>query len=61
MSDLSIFGLEFENNILIFEISPLEFAYLQNFVKKNKLSKFETKKALFGYFWAIILKNCCYI
>ena len=35
MRDLSIFGLEFENNIAIFEISTLEFLKLQNFVKKE--------------------------
>ena len=36
MSHLCIFGLESENNITIFEISTLEFVYLQNFVKKQK-------------------------
>ena len=30
--DLGSFGLEFENNIVIFEISALELVYLQNFV-----------------------------
>ena len=33
MPYLSIFGLEFENNTVIFEISTLEFGKLQNFVK----------------------------
>ena len=33
---MSIFGLEFENDIVIFEISTLEFVYLKNFVKKQK-------------------------
>ena len=33
---LGIFGLEFEKNIVIFEISTLEFVALQNFVKKQK-------------------------
>ena len=32
---LSISGLQCENNIVIFEISTLEFVYLQNFEEKN--------------------------
>ena len=36
MPDLAIFGLEFENNILIFEMSTLKSAYLQHFTKKQK-------------------------
>ena len=36
MPDLGVFGLEFENNIALFEISTLEFVYLQNFTKKHK-------------------------
>ena len=36
MADLAIFGLEFENNIVIFEISTLEFVYLQNLALKQK-------------------------
>ena len=31
---LNILGLEFENNIVIFKVSALEFVQLQNFVKK---------------------------
>ena len=34
MRDSGIFGLEFENNITMFEISTLEFVWLQNFMKK---------------------------
>ena len=34
MPDLGVFGLEIENNIVIFEISTLEFFYLLIFVKK---------------------------
>ena len=30
-----IFGLEFENNIIIFEISTMEFVLLGNFLKKT--------------------------
>ena len=34
MSDLGIYGLEFENVIVIFEISALEFSLLQSLVRK---------------------------
>ena len=34
MLDLGIFGLKFENNIVIFEMSALEFVYLHNFVQE---------------------------
>ena len=48
---LGIFGLEFENNIIIFEISTMEFVLLGNFLKKTtKMLKFWTKNTLFGYF-----------
>ena len=50
---LVIFGLEFEKNIFIFEISVL--------VQIQKIFKFETKNALFGCFWSIILKRYCHI
>ena len=43
MSDLGIFGLEFENNIAIFEISVLEFVLFQSLVQKIKILKFETR------------------
>ena len=36
MPDLGIFGLELENNVVISEISTLEYVYLQNFTKKQK-------------------------
>ena len=36
MSYLGIFGLGFDNNIVIFEIRTLEFAYLQNYSNKQK-------------------------
>ena len=53
LADLYIFGPKFENNIVIFEISTLEFVKLQNFP--------QNKNALFGYFWARILENYCHI
>ena len=61
MPYLGIFRLEFENNIVIFEISTLKFAQVQNCEKKTKLPKFGTKNALFRYFWARIFKSCCRI
>ena len=36
MSYLDVFGLGYENSIVIFQISKLEFVYLLNFVKKQK-------------------------
>ena len=48
MPYLGIFGLEFENNTVIFETNKFEFIYLQ------KRSKFGTKNALFGYYWVAI-------
>ena len=34
MPNLCIFGLEFQNIIVMFQISVLEFVMLQNFVQK---------------------------
>ena len=48
MPHLGVFGLEFENNIVIFEISTLE---------KMEMSKFGAKNALFGCFVTRILKT----
>ena len=36
MPSLSIFGLEFQKTIAVFEINSFEFAYLQNFAEKQK-------------------------
>ena len=36
MIHLGTFGLEFENNFVIFDISTLKFVYMQNFTKKQK-------------------------
>ena len=57
MPDLCIFGLEFENNNVIFEISSFEVVKLQNFAKKQKCLNLGPKNALFGYFGAGILKK----
>ena len=58
MSNLRIFELEFENTIVIFEISVLEIVELQSFVPKEK---FLNLGALYGYIWVIILKSNCLI
>ena len=50
MPYLSTFGLEFENNIVIFEIITLKFAYLQNFTKKQKCLNSVPKMPVFGIF-----------
>ena len=50
MPYLSTFAMEFENNIVIFEISILKFAYLQNFTKKRKCLNSVPKMADFGIF-----------
>ena len=57
---LGLSGLEFKKTIAILEISTLKFVQLQNFAKITKISKFGTKNALFGYFWARILTNYCH-
>ena len=59
MAYLGIFGMELENNIVIFEICDLEFVYVQSFVKE--MSKFGNKNILFAYFWASILEIYCHI
>ena len=43
IADLGIFGLEFENNFVIFEITALEFVYLQNLALKQKWLNLESK------------------
>ena len=47
---LGIFGLEFKKAIVIFGINGLKFFWLQVWCK-IKILKFETKNALFEYFW----------
>ena len=60
LSYLGIFGLEFENNFVTFEINTF-ICLISKFCEIKKMSKFGTKNALFGYFWVKIKKNYCYI
>ena len=48
MPYLGVFGLEFENNIVMFEISTLEFVLLQNFDKKLKCLNLGPKMPYLG-------------
>ena len=57
MPYLGIFRLKFKTNIITFEISPLEFDFSGKFREKSKISKFETKSALIGYFFGLELEN----
>ena len=50
MSYLDIFGQEFEKTIVVFEISTLKFAYLQNFPKKQKCLNLGPKMPDLGIF-----------
>ena len=48
---MGIFGLEFENNIVIFEISTLDFALLETIAEKQKCVNSRPKMvylAIFG-------------
>ena len=50
----------FKRTNFLFQISTLKFVKLQNFAKRKNL-RFVTKIALFRYFWARNLNNCCNI
>ena len=50
MSNLGIWGPEFESNIVIFEISTVEFVCLQNFAKKQKCLNVGSKMPYLGTF-----------
>ena len=50
MCHSGIFGLEFENTFVIFEISTLKFVYLQNFPKKQKCLNLGQKMPDLGVF-----------
>ena len=47
---LSVFGLEFENIIVMVQISILEFVLLQSVVQKNKSLNLERKMPYFRIF-----------
>ena len=47
---LSTSRLEIENDIVVFEINTLQFAWLQNFVKKQKGLNFGPKMPYLGIF-----------
>ena len=47
---LPIFGLEFESNVVTYEISPLEFLWLQPFCERVKVLKFRPKVPYLGIF-----------
>ena len=47
---LGIFGLEFQNNIVIFEISTPQFVKLRHFVKKLKCLNFGQKSLIWVIF-----------
>ena len=51
MPDVGVFGLEFENKIVIFEISALKLIWFAIFRARIKIPKLGTKNASFGYFW----------
>ena len=61
MPCLGIYRQEFEKKFLTAKVITLEFAKMVSFMQKKKNVKFGTKIALFGYFWATILKNYFYI
>ena len=47
---MGILGLEFENNIVILEISTLDFALLQTFAEKQKCVNLRPKMVYLGIF-----------
>ena len=50
MSCLSIFGLEYESNIVIFDIQHTRICLIAKFSEKMKMPNVGTKNTLFGYF-----------
>ena len=56
MSYLGIFGLEFEKNCRILNQHP-RICLIAKFSEIMKITKFGTKNASCGYFWARILKE----
>ena len=54
-------GHNFKRTIVIFEISNPCLCLIAEYCEIVKMPKFATKSALFGCFWARILKTCCHI
>ena len=50
MPYFGIFWLEFQKTIVVFEISTLEFVYLQNLARKQKCLNLGPKVPYFGIF-----------
>ena len=61
MSYLGIFGLEFKSDVVIFEISSLDFVWLQNFVKKLKCLDLGPKMPYLDILGIKSSKNYCRI
>ena len=51
-------GYNFKRTMAIFEISNPRICLIAKYCDVTKMPRFGTKSALFGYFWARILKNC---
>ena len=50
---IGCFGLEFQKNSSVFEISTLEFVNMQSYIQKQKKLKCWNKNTLFRYFWDV--------
>ena len=58
---LPIFGMQFENNIVIFCNEHPRICQIGRFREKKKMPKFGTKNALFFFFFIGIWKKYCHI
>ena len=61
MPYFGIFGLEFSKNYCHIGSHHPQIGPLAKFCEKIIMSKFGTKTALFGHFWASIFKRYCHI
>ena len=50
MPNLRIFGQEFQNNIVMIQITVLEFVLLQSFVQKQKFQNLDQKCLILVFF-----------
>ena len=46
-----VFGHKFEKNIVLFEVSLVQFCLIGKLFEKMKKLKFEAKNTLFDFFW----------